>query len=118
MHDSTGKVAAITGGASGIGFAFAQRWLAQGGRVVLLDFNSDGLGVAVDQLGGATVARGVLTDVSNRASVDDAFATIADIEGRLDVGLNCAGISNPGPTSEMEDEAWVRLVDIHLSGTM
>lgn len=118
MHDSKGKVAAITGGASGIGFAFAQRWLAQGGRVVLLDFNSEGLAAAVEQLGGASFARGVLTDVSNRVSVDDAFATIAGTESRLDVGLNCAGISNPGPTSEMEDEAWVRLVDIHLSGTM
>ncbi len=118
MHDSTGQVAAITGGASGIGFAFAQRWLAQGGLAVLLDFNSEGLARAVDQLGGVGVARGVVTDVSSRASVDSAFATIADTEGRLDVGLNCAGISSPGPTAEMEDEAWVRLVDIHLSGTM
>lgn len=118
MHDSTGRVAAITGGASGIGYAFAERFLAQGGRVVLLDMNLEGLTAAVEQLGGPAVARGVVTDVTSRESVDSAFASILDSEGRLDVGLNCAGISNPGPTADMADEDWVRLLDIHLNGTM
>lgn len=118
MHDSTGRVAAITGGASGIGYAFAERWIAQGGRVVVLDMNSDGLATSVERLGGVDVARGVLTDVTSHESVDAAFASIAAEEGRLDVGLNCAGMSNPGPTADMPDEDWIRLLDIHVNGTM
>ena len=118
MHDSTGRVAAITGGASGIGFAFAERWVAQGGRVVILDLNAEAIAAAVERLGGAGSARGIVTDVSSAESVDAAFASIAAEEGRLDVGLNCAGISNPGPTAEMPDADWLRLMDIHVNGTM
>jgi NAD(P)-dependent dehydrogenase (short-subunit alcohol dehydrogenase family) len=118
MHVSEGRVAAITGGASGIGLAFAQRWITQGGRAVLLDMNPDGLSSAVELLGGADVARGVLTDVTSRESVDAAFASIGDTEGRLDAALNCAGISGPSPTVDLTDEGWVRLLDIHVNGTM
>ncbi|MEI6374977.1 MAG: SDR family NAD(P)-dependent oxidoreductase [Actinomycetes bacterium] len=112
------KVSAITGGASGIGFAFAQEFVSQGGRVVLLDLNAEALDRAVESLGGPGVARGVVTDVTSNPSVVDAYESIAANEGRLDVGVNCAGIARPAPSAELQDDDWVSLVDIHLSGTM
>ena len=109
-------VVAITGGASGIGLATARTWLERGGSAVLLDFNEAVLQDAVTQLGEG--ARGVLTDVTNRPSVDAAFASIEDTEGRLDALVNCAGNSRPVPSAFMSDNDWEALIDVHLSGTM
>ena len=64
-----GKVAVITGGAQGIGLAIAERFVAEGARVVLGDLNTDALALAVDVLGGAAVATGVRCDVTSSAEV-------------------------------------------------
>jgi NAD(P)-dependent dehydrogenase (short-subunit alcohol dehydrogenase family) len=112
------RVASVTGGASGIGLAFAQRWVKEGGRVVLMDMNAQALDAAVLQLGGFEAARGTVVDVTDAAVVDAAFASIAETEGRLDAAVNCAGIARPAPSSEVSDADFVRLVDIHLNGTM
>lgn len=116
MTEKNQQVMAITGGASGIGFATAQAWLATGGRVVLLDFSTEALSAATAKLGADS--RGVLTDVTQAASVDAAYASIAAIEGRLDAVVNCAGQSRPMPTATMSDADWNALVEVHLSGTM
>lgn len=111
-----GRVLAVTGGASGIGFATAKLWVEQGGRVVLLDFAAEKLDEAVAALG--TAARGVLTDVTDRAVVDAAFASIADAEGRLDALVNCAGNARPVATAEITDDQWEPLLDVHLTGAL
>lgn len=110
-------VAAITGGASGIGLAFARRWIADGGRAVLLDFSQPGLDAAVAELG-AEHARGALVDVTDNASVLAAYASIAEIEGRLDAVLNSAGIARPAASAEVSDEDFTLMLDIHITGTM
>lgn len=109
-------VMAITGGASGIGFATAQLWLERGGKAVLLDFNENVLQAALQQLGDN--ARGVVTNVTDRTSVDAAFASINESEGRLDALVNCAGNSRPVPSASMSDEDWDALISVHLSGSM
>ncbi|MSW11237.1 MAG: SDR family NAD(P)-dependent oxidoreductase, partial [Actinobacteria bacterium] len=76
MSNSTNRIAAITGGASGIGLAFAELWVSQGGRVVLLDMNAEAISSAVENLGGEAKARGVVTDVTNNDSVVAAFESI------------------------------------------
>lgn len=58
-----GKVVAITGGASGIGYAFAQRWIAEGGKTVLLDRNEEALETAVSSLAPNAV-RAIACDIS------------------------------------------------------
>ncbi|GAB3618350.1 SDR family oxidoreductase [Okibacterium endophyticum] len=116
--DNTRKVAAITGGASGIGFAFAKRWIADGGRVVLLDINAAGLDTATAELGGPETARGVVCDITSRTSVDSAIESIRTHEGRLDGLLNGAGIGRPSPSAEVSDEDFEGLIDIHLFGAM
>ncbi|KAB1664180.1 SDR family NAD(P)-dependent oxidoreductase [Pseudoclavibacter sp. CFCC 13611] len=108
-------VVAITGGASGIGFAVAQRWAAEGGRAVLLDLNPDGLKQACAELGEA--ARGVQTDVTDDASITAAYDSIAHIEGRLDAVVNCAGVSRPAPSDEISDTQFCSLIDIHINGS-
>ncbi|MDP5226725.1 MULTISPECIES: SDR family oxidoreductase [Arthrobacter] len=112
------RIASVTGGASGIGLAFAQRWVDDGGAVVLLDLNADAFDDAVEHLGGPDKARGCTVDVTDARSVAAAFASIAEQEGRLDAAVNCAGIARPAPSSEVSDKDFVRLVDIHLHGTM
>jgi NAD(P)-dependent dehydrogenase (short-subunit alcohol dehydrogenase family) len=108
---------AITGGASGIGLATAARWLRDPNRrVVLLDLRPDALEQAVAELGDP--ARGLVTDVTSRESVDAAFTDIAAAEGTLHGLVNCAGVSRPVATADMTDADWDFLIEVHLGGTM
>jgi NAD(P)-dependent dehydrogenase (short-subunit alcohol dehydrogenase family) len=109
-------VAAITGGASGIGLAFAKRWIDSGGRAVLLDLSETALREAERSLG--VSARGICLDVTDAASVTAAFASIREHEGRLDVLVNCAGIARPAPSAEVTDADFSLMLDIHLTGTL
>lgn len=110
------RVAAITGGASGIGLAFSKCWIDSGGTVILLDRQLPVLDRAVIELGDS--ARGICVDVTNRESVDSAFESIKKTEGQLDALINCAGIADPEPSSEITDESFSRMLDIHLTGSM
>lgn len=109
-------VAAITGGASGIGLESARRWIAHGGTAVLLDLARPALDKALAELGGR--ARGAVVDVADNASVLAGFQSIREIEGRLDAVVNSAGIARPGPSSEVSDEEFTHMLDIHLTGAM
>lgn len=110
-------VAAITGGAAGIGLAFAKRWVASGGAVVLMDSSAGGLDSAVTALGRERV-RAVAVDVTNNASVVAAYESIRSIEGRLDAVVNAAGIARPATINEVSDEDFTLMLDIHLTGTL
>lgn len=107
---------AITGGASGIGLAVAQQWVANGGRVVLMDINEELLDTTIATF--SEEARGVVVDVTDREAVDAAFASIREIEGRLDALVTSAGNAKPVPTVQMADGDWDPLLDVHLSGMM
>lgn len=86
-----GKVAVVTGGASGLGAATASYLLAQGAQVVLVDMNTEQGQALQQQLG--EKARFAALDVTNEAQVAAFFQELADIEGRLDILVNCAGIA-------------------------
>jgi len=116
MCNSTGTVAAVTGGASGIGLAFAARWIKAGGRVVLLDRAAGDLERVVAELGDS--ARGIVADVTVSADVDAAYASIAAEEGRLDAVVNSAGIARPAPSADVSDADFALMLDIHLTGTL
>ncbi|SJN09712.1 3-oxoacyl-[acyl-carrier protein] reductase [Leucobacter sp. 7(1)] len=111
------RVVAITGGASGIGLAVAERWVADGGFAVLLDLSDENIVAAISQLG-AENARGIRTDVTKQESVDAAFASIVQREGRLDGLMNGAGIGRPSPTAETSDADFEFLMSIHLGGVL
>ncbi|HEV7642122.1 MAG TPA: SDR family oxidoreductase [Gaiellaceae bacterium] len=86
----SGKVVAITGGASGIGRATAHAFVHEGARVTVLDRNRDALAELRHELEGIETRQ---LDVTSAGEVDAAFDAIAEREGRIDVGVNNAGIS-------------------------
>jgi NAD(P)-dependent dehydrogenase (short-subunit alcohol dehydrogenase family) len=112
-----GKVAVVTGGASGIGRATARALAAEGARVGIAD---------VDEPGGERVAAGIReaggdgffrrADVRSLADLEAVVAEAADRHGRLDVLVNNAAVSVAGSAGEMAEEDWDRVVDVNLSG--
>lgn len=117
MHDAAQPpVLVVTGAASGIGLETARQWVREGGQAVLLDVDSKKLDQAQVELGER--AWSVRTDVGDAASVDQAFAQVAERHGGIDALVNSAGGTRPRPTAEMSDEDWGAVIDIHLSGTM
>ena len=99
------QTALITGGADGLGFALAQRLLARGVKVAVLDVNPSKLAVASELLGQSALALEV--DVSSPEAVRQAVAQVVSQTGRVDVLVNCAGIT--GQTNIKSHE--VDLVD-------
>jgi NAD(P)-dependent dehydrogenase (short-subunit alcohol dehydrogenase family) len=112
-----GKVAVITGGAGGIGFAFARRLLAEGARVVIADVAD--APAAVDKLDAGDRALGVMTDVSSVASVRAMVDAAAARFGRIDVLVNNAAIFStlkPRPFDQIPDAEWERVMAVNVRG--
>lgn len=113
----TGQVAVVTGGAQGLGFAIAQRFIAEGARVVLGDVNLAVTEAAAEQLGGPAVARAVACDVT-RASDVEALVTAAVAEfGGLDIMVNNAGITRDATLRKMTEDQFDQVISVHLKGT-
>src|SRR6185436_14007342 len=113
----SGKVAVITGGAAGIGFAYARRFIAEGARVVVADVADPG--AAVDKLDATGRALGVRADVSDAGSVRAMVeATLARF-GRLDVLVNNAAVFatlKPQPFEEIPEAEWDRVMAVNVRG--
>ena len=108
----SGKVAVITGGASGIGFATAKRMRAEGAAIVIGDIDPSTGKPAADELEGLFVP----VDVADKAAVDNLFDTAAETYGSLDIAFNNAGISPPDDDliENTELDAWDRVQNINL----
>ena len=112
--DLKGRHAVITGGASGIGFAIAQRMLASGASVTLWDRDEAALKTATANLG--TASKGVSADVTNQASVQSAVQQTLKF-GNIDILVNSAGIT--GPNVKLWDYPvadWEQVMAINLNG--
>jgi 2-dehydro-3-deoxy-L-rhamnonate dehydrogenase (NAD+) len=111
--DLQGRVAVVTGGAQGIGFAVAQRFAASGAKVVLWDIDEPLLAKAKATLGAAaSTARVELTDAE---LVAQAAAAVVATHGRIDILVNNAGITGGnGSTWELPPEIWRRTVEVNL----
>lgn len=105
MGQLDGKVAVITGAASGMGLATAERFIAEGASVVIADFNADNGTAAADRLGDA--CRFTKCDVAVEDDVAAAIALATDAFGRLDIVFNNAGVGGAfGPITEIRVEDW------------
>jgi len=112
-----GKVALVTGGASGIGRACAERLAAEGAVVVVTDIQDDaGAGVVAGIVATGSQADYARHDVTSEAAWIEVIAGIKARHGRLDILVNNAGIATPGPLTEMTLEAWRRQTAINLDG--
>jgi NAD(P)-dependent dehydrogenase (short-subunit alcohol dehydrogenase family) len=110
----TGLVAAITGGADGIGRATAVALIEQGAAVVLLDRNEELAVNTADGLG--EKASALVLDVTDEAAVAKAFADIVSVHGRLDILVNSAGLAIRKATLELDLGSWQRVVDVNMTG--
>ena len=112
------KVVIITGGASGIGLAVAQRLASEGARIVLADYNEANLAAAVPmvQAAGAPDVWGSLCNVSVEVQVEATVAETLARFGRLDVVVNNAGLMQFKPLEELTGDDWLRILGVDLLG--
>lgn len=115
-YDLNGKVALVTGGARGIGFATSRALAARGATVVVLDLEA----AAAERAAGSisdTKALGLAADVTDRGAMQRVVATIAERFGGLDVVVANAGIASRGATVHaMSTESFERVLDVNLLG--
>ncbi|MFD8493586.1 SDR family NAD(P)-dependent oxidoreductase [Amycolatopsis sp. NPDC059657] len=107
MSDFEGLVAAVTGGASGIGLATAELLAARGATVAVLDLKPDEVPEGLT---------GFRCDVSSAAEVTSAIDAVVDRFGRLDIVVNNAGIGAQGDVTANDDDEWHRVLDVNVVG--
>lgn len=109
-----GKVAVVTGAASGIGAAIAEAFAAKGARLALLDLNGDAAKARAATL---PAAAAWACDVADAGNVEAVVAAVEAGMDRIDILVNCAGIVDLAPAESIGLAAWQRTLDINLTGT-
>jgi 2-dehydro-3-deoxy-L-rhamnonate dehydrogenase (NAD+) len=113
--DLKGRVAVITGGAQGIGFATTQRLLESGARAIVWDIDKARLDEACTVLAGFGPVRSEVVELTDDAAVAAATAKAASTEGRIDILVNNAGITGGnGSTWELDPAVWRRVIEVNL----
>ncbi len=110
------KVAIVTGGARGIGYAIARRFLEEGARVTIADIDEDAGSQAVQDLGAFGAIRFVECDVGERLDVHNLIAATVDAHGGVDALVNNAGILSAGEFLDLEEAAFDRVIRTNLKG--
>ena len=112
-----GKVAIVTGGAQGIGFATVRKFLDEGAAVALCDVRKEGVDQAVEALAGRGPVWGHVVDVTRRDQVDAMVASVKETRGRIDVLVNNAGITLDARLQKMTEEQFDKVIAVNLKGT-
>jgi NAD(P)-dependent dehydrogenase (short-subunit alcohol dehydrogenase family) len=118
--DLAGKVALITGAASGIGLAISRRFVQEGALVAMVDFNEEKLNQSRNellQMDSSAQILPVCCDITNEANVVSAVKTIADHFGRLNIAVNNAGVSISVPSDECTLEQWNWVMNVNCTGS-
>jgi NAD(P)-dependent dehydrogenase (short-subunit alcohol dehydrogenase family) len=116
VFELTGKLAVVTGAASGIGFAIAELFASQGANVFVLDLDAEKSKAAADAIRAKTsgLATGVACDVGSEESVQKAFG---DLPAAVDILVNCAGIAHVGNLQSTSLDDFERLFGVNVRGT-
>jgi 2-dehydro-3-deoxy-L-rhamnonate dehydrogenase (NAD+) len=113
--DLKDRVAVITGGARGIGYATAERMLGSGAAVALWDVDADRLAQAATQLGAGDRVTTHVLDLTDEAAVAAAADAVVVAHGRLDILVNNAGITGGnGKLWELAPDVWRRVIEVNL----
>src|SRR6516164_9123119 len=111
------KVAVVTGSASGIGRAIADRFVSEGAVVIIADLNESGIETAVEEIKSAGGrAAGYKLDVSKREQTQEIMRKVVDDHDRIDILVNNAGISRYRPFLTATAEDWDMVLDVDLKG--
>jgi NAD(P)-dependent dehydrogenase (short-subunit alcohol dehydrogenase family) len=119
LFDLQGKTAVVIGGTSGIGHALALGLADAGADVVASARRS----AQVDQVAAEIEAKGrstlrVLSDVSQRDTLEKLRDAVVGKFGKVDILVNCAGITKRAPTADFPEETWRDILDVNLNGTL
>lgn len=110
-YDLSGRVAVVTGGAQGIGYATCERLMSSGAQVVIWDIDADQLDRACGELGKAGTASGRVVELTDDAAVAAATAALPAI----DILVNNAGITGGNATTwELDPDVWRRVIEVNL----
>lgn len=116
-YDLSGKVALVTGGRKGIGYAIAKRLALAGTNVAIASRNESEVKKAAQSLSAFGVESiGIGADVSNTAEAQQIPLTVIEKFNRLDFLINNAGVSIPTPALEVTEEIWDKILDTNLKG--
>jgi NAD(P)-dependent dehydrogenase (short-subunit alcohol dehydrogenase family) len=119
MKDLRDKVAFITGGASGLGFAMAKALGREGMKVMVADIEEKALSKAVADLRDRQVrAEGVLCDVAERSSLQNAALKTVGTFGKVHVVCNNAGVAVGGEIGTVKERDWSWIIDVNLMGVV
>ncbi len=114
----TGRVAVVTGAASGIGLGVARGLAEDGHAVALLDRNADGIRQAVADLEGhGRRVTGHAVDVADRSALEQVYASVREQLGPVTIVVTSAGIEAFDPVLEITSEKWDRIIAVNLTGT-
>jgi NAD(P)-dependent dehydrogenase (short-subunit alcohol dehydrogenase family) len=119
MQRLEGKAGVITGAAAGIGRAIAERFAAEGARLLVTDVKADAVeetAALLREQGADVQAR--VSDVSDPGSVEETIAAAVERFGKLDLLCNVAGILRWDNTHEINVDQWNRILAVNLTGTM
>lgn len=117
-YDLEQRVAIVTGGAQGIGFAVSERMLASGATIAIWDRDGAALQKALNQLGRTRDVLGIEADIGDLASVEAGFANTLERFGKIDILINNAALVGPNmPTWEYPPEAFAQVLSVGLIGT-
>ena len=113
--DLNGRVAVITGGAQGIGYATAERMLLSGASVVLWDIDAKAAATAKESLSALGTVDAVTGELTDADAVLAATGEVVRRHGRIDILVNNAGITGGNATTwELQPEVWRRVVEVNL----
>jgi len=113
--DLKGRVAIVTGGARGIGYAVAERFVAAGATVALWDMDGDRLATAREALGQHGTVSTDVVELTDEAGVTAAARAVAERHGKIDILVNNAGITGGnGKLWELDAATWRRVVEVNL----
>ena len=116
MQRFEGKVALVTGAASGIGRATAVRLGQEGAKLLLADINEEGLSETAAAVGSDADIHNMRLDVTDSTACQQVVDSCVEVFGQLDILCNIAGIAMCEHMAEVSDEQWHRMIGINLNG--